>query len=671
MNKRLTLMLLLALLCIGFGTSLFCITPEHSVSVIPSPIMFSSYDYMIGGYNASSVKIIPDFWGGGVLTAFHGMSSASSGRKCFLAYTNANGFVQSLDSVSVNDAINGYPSMDFDEVSGMVFMAWHNQVSTDDHYSIHGIIGVLNNGVFTSLFYPTRILPPQGNTLSYLWPIVKFGRSPVHNMRRIYIMAKRSGGTTYPIEVPFIAYADFDPGQVTASTVLNWNYISAPQIESWALDTISYRRAQLTFVTGNDDKFYLIGHHTAMNLQTEMEIDEPKLDVWVMDNYGQGVWQRYSAVIEQPHSCQMPPSNTGFYASESNSTHFNAVLNTEGIIQFPSLYTTYQYIEGETYYLPTVHALRNVVFDTQSNSFRIDDLYPQGASPHSDPAYTPWDINEDGFVDEVDNLGNPVLPTTWPFNYWDMNAHGNSMTYYYNLMLLTEPNDLGWMACVWQDCNRSRLYNHPLSQNPELEPFAQSPEIFISLSPDNGWTWLDPVKLNRVETPALVNMKPMWVYPANKIVQVAHTNSYDTGRLYLMFYDDNSWGSYSLSSPIGLNNGGVVKLMGVDLTLTNTGTHDPAQSPQIVTKLTNTPNPFSTSTEISFHLAKAGKVNLDIYNVKGQHIKTLANSIGKAGINRLSWDAKDNDNNRVASGMYFYQLKVDNKTITKKLLLIK
>jgi hypothetical protein len=193
----------------------------------------------------------------------------------------------------------------------------------------------------------------------------------------------------------------------------------------------------------------------------------------------------------------------------------------------------------------------------------------------------------------------------------------------------------------------------------------------ISVSPDNGWTWLEPISLNSVDIPALTGNTPMWVYPANKIVQIAHTNNTDTGRLYLMFYHDNSWGAYSSDSPLGLNNGGDVKYMAVDFTLPYTGINEPTSVPILVSQVQNSPNPFSDNTQISFNLSKDSEVTLNIYNTKGQLVKNLAKGRSKAGKNTICWDAKDNNNNSVATGMYFYQLKIGNMTTTKKLLVCK
>ncbi len=88
----------------------------------------------------------------------------------------------------------------------------------------------------------------------------------------------------------------------------------------------------------------------------------------------------------------------------------------------------------------------------------------------------------------------------------------------------------------------------------------------------------------------------------------------------------------------------------------------------------NYPNPFNVSTKISFSLPKnTTKAQINIYNIKGQRIKTLEFSPTAFEISyEVTWDGKDENNKKVGSGIYFYNLKVGSKDIgTKKCLLVK
>ena len=90
-------------------------------------------------------------------------------------------------------------------------------------------------------------------------------------------------------------------------------------------------------------------------------------------------------------------------------------------------------------------------------------------------------------------------------------------------------------------------------------------------------------------------------------------------------------------------------------------------------ELTNYPNPFNTSTTISFNLATKSHKNtqIKIYNVKGQLIKQYKIINSKLKINEVVWDGKDENGNELSSGIYFYRLSIYNKLLdTKKCLLL-
>ena len=87
--------------------------------------------------------------------------------------------------------------------------------------------------------------------------------------------------------------------------------------------------------------------------------------------------------------------------------------------------------------------------------------------------------------------------------------------------------------------------------------------------------------------------------------------------------------------------------------------------------LQNVPNPFNPTTEVEFALPKAGKVNLSVYNVLGQHVVNLVDDYMNAGYQSVTWYGTDYAGNEVASGVYFYKLRADGFSATKKMLLLK
>jgi hypothetical protein len=85
----------------------------------------------------------------------------------------------------------------------------------------------------------------------------------------------------------------------------------------------------------------------------------------------------------------------------------------------------------------------------------------------------------------------------------------------------------------------------------------------------------------------------------------------------------------------------------------------------------NYPNPFNPSTKIEFTLAKSGFVTLQIYDVLGRKVRTLVSEELSSGYKSVIWDGKNEDGDEVASGVYFYQLKVGDFSEPKKMLLLK
>ncbi len=85
----------------------------------------------------------------------------------------------------------------------------------------------------------------------------------------------------------------------------------------------------------------------------------------------------------------------------------------------------------------------------------------------------------------------------------------------------------------------------------------------------------------------------------------------------------------------------------------------------------NSPNPFNPSTSIAFDLSQPENVCIDIFNVKGQKVKTLTNQFYQAGSHSVMWNGKDDSNQNVSSGIYFFNMKSGKYTSTRKMILLK
>ena len=85
----------------------------------------------------------------------------------------------------------------------------------------------------------------------------------------------------------------------------------------------------------------------------------------------------------------------------------------------------------------------------------------------------------------------------------------------------------------------------------------------------------------------------------------------------------------------------------------------------------NYPNPFNPETTIKFDLAESGQVELRIYNMVGQVVRTLVDENQAAGRYSIRWDGRDDRGLTVSSGIYFYSLRADKFRAVKKLMLLK
>ncbi|MBD3232518.1 MAG: T9SS type A sorting domain-containing protein [candidate division Zixibacteria bacterium] len=80
----------------------------------------------------------------------------------------------------------------------------------------------------------------------------------------------------------------------------------------------------------------------------------------------------------------------------------------------------------------------------------------------------------------------------------------------------------------------------------------------------------------------------------------------------------------------------------------------------------NYPNPFNASTSIAFSMPDAGDISLQVYNLMGQKIATLAEGYKNAGRHTVTWEAAD-----YSSGIYFYKLTAGDEVLTRRMTLLK
>lgn len=104
---------------------------------------------------------------------------------------------------------------------------------------------------------------------------------------------------------------------------------------------------------------------------------------------------------------------------------------------------------------------------------------------------------------------------------------------------------------------------------------------------------------------------------------------------------------------------------------TNTANDDPLPLVSETVLTGNYPNPFSSDTIITYAVKRVSPVKVIIYNLKGQKVKTLVNETKLSGHHEVNWNGTDENNIKVTSGVYFYQMIAGNHTSTRKMILLK
>lgn len=556
--------------------------PAYTFSRTPVSLMNSYNDYMIGSYNGLPLRLIPDSAGGGYFMTYHGQRTATGTRRVYYASLNSSGIVVNNAEITLSNTREGFPTVAVDPVSGKPLYAWHSNADADATLEVRGVADAFIDGIDglwnelqTIVNNPSVIGSTTDN--EFIWPTAIVGPSPINGKRRIYVVSRNSVShalESLPSENSIIAYTDFNGMDLENGVTLVWSYTSIPTLNQWNTDTTTLRRPNFNLACDNAGNLYYIGYHSASTAGS-VHVEEPDVDVFKCGAYGAGTWTRLIFSSDMPTwNPPASPGGPGYFVDSdtntpytnaqlswqiSNSSHVNATVDNNGKIHVPGLWSINTYT-GSYYY--GMQFVKEMVFDTNTNTLSINEVYPQ-----KDPldafnqAFTPWDRTAPfGVVDEYgeDNAGSvyPVMVGDWNFPYWNNDSHDNAMMFHCGGMKITESNPQGMMAIVWQNSQRARWYNESLIE--DYAAYANTPEIFISVSEDNGQHWSEPIIINNQETTQFAGIKPMWVYPADKIKYTGMQNGQKVGKLGLMFYDDNTWGSNSHSPTEFPNDGGRV-----------------------------------------------------------------------------------------------------------------
>ncbi len=220
------------------------------------------------------------------------------------------------------------------------------------------------------------------------------------------------------------------------------------------------------------------------------------------------------------------------------------------------------------------------------------------------------------------------------------------------------------LSKIYYPNKRDIGYGHNLFGDPEMQMWANQPTPLSISAPD----------YIKVDTTALSVVVSAVDGPAGNIKVCI----WKPGELYYRgFTDDNGL----LEIPLRIANLGEIYVTAVATDMIpaidtiqvcyQADIGDEPEIPRQTLLYTNYPNPFNSTTEIHFNLADPGQVKVEIFDISGRLVKTLADDHYPAGPHTLNWDSRNEYSDKIASGTYLYRLKTADKTIVKKMALLK
>ncbi|MEE9464679.1 MAG: T9SS type A sorting domain-containing protein, partial [Candidatus Neomarinimicrobiota bacterium] len=96
-----------------------------------------------------------------------------------------------------------------------------------------------------------------------------------------------------------------------------------------------------------------------------------------------------------------------------------------------------------------------------------------------------------------------------------------------------------------------------------------------------------------------------------------------------------------------------------------------AEGPEQLVLEQNEPNPFTDSTTIRFGVPVETEARVAVYDLLGRELLALHDGLTAAGFHQVTWDGADREGNPARSGMWFYQVRIPGRTLTRKMILLR
>jgi len=667
----------------------------------------SYYDYMPFSYNGHNLRKQSDTSlpygyeaGGWYVTYMRSETqNLNDDRRAYYSYINPDGTLG--ESNGINSVINreGFTSLAIDPYTGDPFVVWHAISEPDGSYDSHMAYAYYHAtgspGAWRSPFLvvdnPEMSTPFTGATDDeFIWPQVWVGASPVANHRRAHVYAnnftENSGGTGNYNSL--YLYADFNDTDLLSTSDLDWTVNSFDYFDNMHYGNIDRVNKDM-IVSEIDGKVVFFG-----------SVGD-SLFAMYSDDYG-NTFTKYTQQLKQPlmnpvyatsdtvlwyDEDEVTPSEM-FIVPSNDLSHYNGAFtdeNTKVLWMSGVNYNSQENMDNALYMAAYMYP-KIFEFDIETGLFSFYDLDIQGVDPADDYMTVAFDLDEDGEVDNYYEDGVPMVPLSCPS--WFFNSDGGWQDSYFhesNCKIVANGN---WVVVVWYDC--AKLLNAYYGEE-GFENWFKQPEICIIISDDNGETWSDIRYINANPNdnvvdpenyydnnyaPEFEGMLPVSISLGDKLEILSNEPGNYHAKLNFVFLDDDDYGSAA-----GQTDGGgdltysALRYAALDLEFqeefTGSSSDDVTVTPNAELLGQNYPNPFNPTTSIAYNMLEEGNISIEVFNIKGQKVKTLINEHMTIGDYTIVWEGTNDNNQKVSSGIYFYKMKSGNYSSTKKMILMK
>jgi len=657
--------------------------PDWEWAIEPVELLSSQYDYF-HSYTGIPMASQPEDHGGGMYLTYRTAESPGAVHNLSYSYVDADGNVTTSSPVGCEGR---YGDCDVDPETGNIFLSYHQSTSNViflyDLYHIIGTPGFWLDPPYTVMdkeeMWASGTYPNDDD--EFVWPKVQIGPSPLPDHRRIYIFTTNSteshGDEALPSDNVFIAYADFATSDMEITSNLEWSYRTIEQLDAFNAEDPEWGRPMISMEV-HDNVVIMMGYliHTDI-----VEYQEDELLVLINENYGEGPFEMYTqgATFDQenPSYIDTESDSLKFLYSDTatpdsaftctqdiiHSGHYNLVWNENySTISFAgSMGITFDSGTGPGYYYPAWNQiyLKRWTFDLTNHNFDFQDVYPRGANPNDDLPMQPWDLDENGYFDEIYETGMPVWVEEWPIYYQD-----TEQAFHMNQTFSVANEENGWQAMLWLDGTNNKNASEGYEGYEGWEGYH---EIAIVASNDFGQNWSDPIfinaKIDDVDYSSVIDgMIPVYMYPGDEIDVIDYDDS--IGRMHLLFYDDNDFGSFAQGNS-GLANGGTYQYAAIDIDFDFVA-NDETTIPAVQT-MKAYPNPFvpgmsRSGITVEYDSRMDAPAEVSVYNIKGQKVADLYNgNLANGEKLSVTWSAEN-----CAAGIYFFRLdQAGNVAVTK------